>query len=389
MPTIARRVVPFGTTIFTEINSLAQQHNAINLGQGKPDFDGPSEVMEAFRRALAAGDSNQYAPGPGAPALRQAIADFTGRFYDLDVDPAQGVIVTPGATEAIFASIMGLIDPGDEVVIIEPFFDSYAPGVLMAGGTPVYVPLYAPEWTFDADELRAAFNPRTRAIIINTPHNPTGRVFDRAELTLIAELAQQHDVTVISDEVYEHLVFDDHQHIPITTLPGMFEHTITIGSAGKSFGMTGWKIGWVYGPNALVQGVGQAHQFIAFAVNHPAQQAVAHAFNNLGGSYFEDLRALYTAKRDLMMQALRSGGLKTALPQGTYFAMADFSDVFDGDSRAFAQFLITEIGVACIPPTAFYSEPHQHLGRQQARFSFAKHDDALHATAERLARLWA
>ncbi|MFW5696451.1 MAG: aminotransferase class I/II-fold pyridoxal phosphate-dependent enzyme [Phototrophicaceae bacterium] len=387
MPTIARRVVPFGTTIFTEINSLAQQHNAINLGQGKPDFDGPAEVVEAFRRALADGSYNQYAPGPGAPSLRQAIADFVGRFYNLDIDPAHGVLVTPGATEAIFASIMGLVDPGDEVIIIEPFFDSYAPGVLMAGATPVYVPLYAPDWTFDEDELRAAFNPRTRALILNTPHNPTGRVFNRAELTLIAELAQQFDVTVISDEVYEHLVFDDYQHIPIATLPGMFEHTVTIGSAGKSFGMTGWKVGWVYGPETLVQGVGQAHQFVAFAVNHPAQQAVAHAFNTLPGSYYEDVRALYTTKRDLMMQALQAGNLKTALPQGTYFAMADFSDVFDGDSRAFAEYLIKEIGVACIPPTAFYSAEHQHLGRTQARFSFAKHDDMLHATAERLARL--
>jgi N-succinyldiaminopimelate aminotransferase len=386
MPAIARRVSGFGTTIFTEINDLAQQHNALNLGQGRPDFDGPSEVIEALVKAARSGQHNQYAPGPGTVSLRQGVANFAARFYDLDIDPMRGVITTPGATEAIFASIMGLVDPGDEVIIIEPFFDSYVPGVIMVGAVPVYVPLHPPDWTFDFDELRAAFSSKTRALLLNTPHNPTGRVFTREELTVIAELCQEYDATVISDEVYEHLLFDDARHIPIATLPGMFERTVTIGSAGKSFGMTGWKIGWVYGHPDVVQGVAQAHQFIAFAVNHPSQEAVAFALT-LPGTYYEDYRELYTVKRDLIMQAINGAGLKASTPQGTYFVMADFSDVFDGDDVEFARYLTAEIGVACIPPTFFYSDEHKHIGRKQARFAFCKGDDTLRAAAERMARL--
>lgn len=386
MPTIANRVMPFGTTVFTEINELAQQYNAINLGQGKPDFDGPQEAIDAFVRALQSGKHNQYAPGPGTPNLKQGIANHAARSYGLDIDPVRGTLVTPGATEAIFASIMGLVDAGDEVIIVEPFFDSYVPGVLMAGAIPVCVPLHAPDWTFDPDELRAAFNPKTRAFLFNTPHNPTGRVLTEDELAMIAELCIEFDVTVISDEVYEHLVFDDARHIPIATLPGMFERTVTIGSAGKTFGMTGWKTGWVYGHPDMIKGVAQAHQFIAFAVNHPAQEAVAHAFT-LPSSYYEDYRETYTVKRDLMMQALEGAGLKALMPKGTYFAMADFSDVFDGDDVAFARYMTTEIGVAVIPPTAFYTPEHRHMGSKHIRFSFAKHDDTLRAAGERMAKL--
>jgi N-succinyldiaminopimelate aminotransferase len=386
MPRIADRVADFGTTIFTEINQLAAQHNAINLGQGRPDFDGPPEVVEAFVRALQSGQYNQYAPGPGSIDLRRGVADHAGRSYGLEVDPERGVISTPGATEAVFVSIMGLVDPGDEVIVIEPFFDSYPTGVLMASAVPVYVPLHPPGWTFDPDELRAAFGPKTRAIILNTPHNPTGRVFSLDELTLIADLCREHDVTVIADDVYEHLVFDDARHIPIATLPGMFERTLTVGSAGKSFGMTGWKVGWVYGPPELVKGAAQAHQFVAFAHSYPAQQAVAEAFR-LPAGYYADTRAAYTVKRDLMLAGLDAAGLKAFKPQGTYFVMADFADVFDGDDVAFAQYLIREAGVACIPPTFFYSAAHKHIGRTGARFAFCKGDDTLRAAAERLARL--
>jgi len=386
MPRIADRVAGFGTTIFTEINTLARDHNAVNLGQGKPDFDGPDEALAAFTTALNNGGHNQYAPGPGTPELRQAVANHAGRAYNLDVDPNGGVVVTPGATEALFVSVMGLVDPGDEVIIIEPFFDSYVPDVLMAGAVPVFVPLHTPDWTFDPDELRAAFSPKTRAIMLNTPHNPTGRVFTHDELTLIADLCKEFDVIVISDEVYEHLIFDDARHIPIATLPDMFERTVTIGSAGKSFGMTGWKIGWTYGPNELVKGVGQAHQFVAFAVNHPAQIAVAEAFK-LPSSYYEDTRALYTTKRDLMMQGINAAGMDALTPQGTYFVMADFSPIFDGDDVAFAKHAIETVGVAMIPPTFFYSEAHKHMARTQIRFAFCKGDDTLKAAAERLARL--
>lgn len=385
-PTRARRVQPFGTTIFTEINTLASQHNALNLGQGRPDFDGPSQAIEAFADALTSGAHNQYPPGPGVPPLRQAIARHARDFYGMDVDPDQGVIVTPGATEAIFAAIMGLTDPGDEVIVIEPFFDSYVPGILMAGAVPVYVPLHPPAWTFDPDELRRAFSPRTRALILNTPHNPTGRVFTTAELSAIAALCQEFNVTVISDEVYEHLTFDDARHVPIASLPGMFERTITVGSAGKTFGMTGWKVGWAYGTPELVQGMGQAHQFIAFATNHPAQMAVAHAFS-LPPSYYAQYQALYTRKRDLLMAGLTAAGLKAQLPLGTYFVMADFSAVFDGDDMAFSRYLIEQIGVAGIPPSFFYSEGNRHIGSRHLRFAFCKNDDTLRAAVERLARL--
>lgn len=383
----ANRVAAFGTTIFTEINILAQQYNALNLGQGKPDFDAPPDIIAQAAAALASGATvNQYAPGPGTLNLRKAVAAHAGRFYNLDVDPQQGVIVTAGATEAIFASVLGLVDAGDEVILIEPFFDSYVPNITMAGATPVYVPLHPPAWTFDPDELRAAFTPRTRALILNTPQNPTGRVFTREELTLIAELCIEHDVTVISDEVYEHLIFGGAQHIPIATLPGMFERTVTISSGGKSFSTTGWKIGWVYGHPDLVAGVGRAHQFITFAVNHPAQEAIAYALG-LAGTYFEEFQAMYEGKRALMLQALDHGGLKYYTPEGTYFVMADFSNVFDGDDTAFARYLTAEIGVACIPPTSFYSPQHQHIGSKYARFAFCKSDAMLREVAERLAKL--
>ena len=324
MSKMSDRVAGFGTTIFTEINQLAQQHNALNLGQGKPDFDTPPQVIAAAVEALQAGSKNQYAPGPGTNALRQAVAAHANRFYNLDVDPNDGVIVTAGATEAIFSSVLGLVDKGDEVIVIEPYFDSYVPNITMAGAIPVYVPLHPPTWTFEPDELRKAFNTKTRAIIINTPHNPTGRVFTLAELTLIADLCKEHDVTVICDEVYEHLVFDPARHVPMATLPGMFERTVVASSMGKTFSATGWKIGWVYGAPELVRGVAQAHQFVTFAVNHPAQEAAAFALGQ-PGTYYEEFQAMYTTKRDLMMKALNGSGLKAFQPEGTFFVMADFS----------------------------------------------------------------
>ena len=386
MSKMSDRVAGFGTTIFTEINQLAAQHNALNLGQGKPDFDGPQDVIAAAVRALQSGDRNQYAPGPGAPALKQAIANHASRFYNLDIDPNAGVVVTAGATEAVFTSVLGLVDRGDEVIVIEPYFDSYVPNITMAGATPIFVPLHPPEWTFDPDELRKAFNVKTRAIILNTPHNPSGRVFTLEELTLIADLCKEHDVTVISDEVYEHLTFGTEQHIPMATLPGMFERTVTVSSLGKTFSVTGWKIGWVYGAPELVTGVSRAHQFVTFAVNAPAQEAAAYALS-LPGTYYEEFQAMYTGKRDLMMTALNGAGLKARQPDGTYFVMADFADVFDGDDIDFSRYLTSEIGVACIPPTFFYSTEHAHMASTMARFAFCKSDDMLRQAAERLAGL--
>ena len=384
----AQRVAGFNTTIFKEINDLARESQATNLGQGRPDFDGPAAAVAAAVGAFqdTGGGANQYAPGPGIPLLKERVAQHADAFYGIQVDPDQGVLITAGATQSIFSAVLGLVDAGQEVIVIEPYYDSYVPCILMAGARPLYVPLRPPEWKFDRDELRAAFERRPRAIMINTPHNPVGRVFTREELAEIAALCNEFDVLVISDEVYEHLTFDDHQHIPIATLPGMSERTVTIGSAGKTFGMTGWKIGWSYGPPELIQGIWRVHQFVVFAVNHPTQVAVAHAFG-LSASYYEEYRDLIAGKREIMMQALDQAQLRGLKPEGTYFVMADFSDVFDGDDFAFSRYLAQEIGVACIPPTVFYSEAHRGIVSRQARFAFCKSDATLYEAAEKLARL--
>ncbi|MEO8956099.1 MAG: aminotransferase class I/II-fold pyridoxal phosphate-dependent enzyme [Ktedonobacteraceae bacterium] len=386
MSTAARRVETFGTTIFTEVNTLAQQYQALNLGQGKPDFDTPVDIIQHLVQAAQSGQHNQYAPGPGTLSLRQAIADHAGRFYNLDIAPANGVVVTAGGTEALFSAILGLTDPGDEVIVIEPYYDSYVPNIIMAHAIPVYVPLHPPTWTFDVDELRAAFTPRTRALILNTPQNPSGRVFTRAELTLLAELCIEHDVTVISDEVYEHLLFGNAQHIPIATLPGMFDRTITVSSAGKLFSATGWKVGWAYGPPELIEGVARAHQFVTFAVHHPTQEAIAYALN-LPDTYFADFQAMYAAKCQLLLSALDSSGLTYTIPQGTYFVMANYSDIFAGTPMEFTHYLIKEVGVACIPPESFYSAAHAHIGNGYVRFAFCKSDAVLRQVQERLQKL--
>lgn len=386
MPSFANRVATFGTTIFTEINQLAQQHQAVNLGQGRPDFDGPDDIIAAAVGALNSDTANQYAPSPGLPSLREGVAQHAGVFYDLDVDPYTGVIVTAGATQGVFSSIMGLVDPGDEVIVIEPYYDSYVPNVIMAGAKPVFVSMHPPNWTFVEEELRAAFSGNTRALLLNTPNNPTGRVYTRQELQLIASLCIEHDVIVIADEVYEHLIFEGHQHIAIASLDGMFERTVTVGSAGKTFGMTGWKIGWVYGHPDLIAGVWRAHQFIVFATNHPTQAAVAYAFT-LGNSYYEEYQALYSRKRELVMQVIEAAGMSAIQPQGTYFIMGDFSQVYEGDDVEFCKHLIERIGVATIPPSAFFSPNHKHLAENHVRFAFCKSDETLEQAAERMTKL--
>lgn len=386
MPSPARRISTFGTTVFTEINMLAQQHNALNLGQGKPDFDTPPDIVAQMVQAAQAGQYNQYAPGSGTASLRQAIANHAARFYDLEIDPANGVVVTSGATEGIFSAILGLVDPGDEVIVIEPFYDSYMPNILMANAIPVCVPLHPPTWTLDEDELRSAFSKKTRAFILNTPQNPSGRVFTHQELTMIADLCIEYDVTVIADEVYEHLIFAPAQHTPIATLPGMFERTVTVSSAGKLFSMTGWKIGWVYGSPDLVQAVLGAHQFVTFSVHHPSQEAIAYALN-LPDSYYETFQTMYEKKRQLILTALDGSGLKSYVPEGTYFVMADYSNVFDGTPLEFTRYLTKDIGVSCIPPESFYSQEHAHIGHGNVRFAFCKSDEMLQEAGERLAKL--
>ena len=385
---MSQRVAGFGTTVFVEINALASQYNAVNLGQGAPDFDGPPEVLKA---AVSAVNSalNQYAMGIGMPAVRDAIAAHAARFYGQRIDPETEVLVTAGATEAVFAAILGLADAGDEIIVFEPVYDSYVPNMVMAGITPRYVPLRGDDWAFDPDELAQAFTPRTRAIIINTPHNPTGKVYSREELSVIAGLCQTHGVIAITDEVYEHILYDDAAHTRLATLPGMAERTLTISSLGKTFSVTGWKIGWAIGPEPLVTAVNRAHQFITFAVASPLQAAAATALA-LPQSFFSNLRAMYQVKRDRMLDTLQSAGFKALKPQGSYFIMCDWRGVAPArvtDDIQFAYWLTKEIGVACIPPSIFYQDSDKHLARYLARFSVCKKDQTLQAAAQKLSRL--
>jgi N-succinyldiaminopimelate aminotransferase len=386
MPAIARRVQPFGTTIFAEINALAARYNAVNLGQGRPDVDGPASIIEAAVAALTSGRGNQYPSGLGVIELREGIARHVRHFYGLEVDVEHGIVVTNGAAEGVYAAIQGIVNEGDEVILIEPFFDTYLPAVINAGGVPVYVPMRPPAWTFNPDELRAAFTGRTAAIVINSPHNPTGRVLTLEELQLIADLCEAHDVVVISDEVYEHLTYDEHRHVPITSLPGMFDRTLTVSSGAKTFSFTGWKVGWVYGPPDLITGVWRIHQNIVYAVNGPAQYGIAHALS-FEDDYYQALRASYDKRRLQLLEALNASGLKASKPEGAFYIMADFSEVFDGDDRAFAEFLIREIGVAVIPPSSFFSDANRHIGSRSVRFSYCKEEKVIETAAERLMKL--
>ena len=388
MAAMARRVAGFGTTIFSEVTALAREHGAVNLGQGAPDFDGPPAVLAAAVKAVNS-QLNQYAPGIGMPAAREAIARHAARFYGQRVDPETDVLITSGATEAVFAAILGLTDPGDEMIVFEPVYDSYVPNMVMAGVTPRYVPLRGENWSFDPDELAKAFNPRTQAIIVNSPHNPTGKVYSREELSVIADLCRQHDVVAITDEVYEHILYDGISHLRLAVLPGMAERTLTISSLGKTFSVTGWKIGWAVGPEPLITAVNRAHQFITFAAASPLQAAAVTALD-LPTEFFETLQAGYQAKRDRMVDALEKAAFTVFKPQGSYFVMADWRAVAPRhvkDDLQFAKWLITDVGIACIPPSAFYQESDKHLGKYLARFAVCKKDETLAVAAARLAML--
>jgi len=388
MAVMSQRVAGFGTTIFADINDLARAHNAVNLGQGAPDFDGPPEVLAAAVTAVNSA-LNQYAPGIGMASVRRAIAEHAQRFYNQRLNPDTDVLVTSGATEAMFAAILGLTDAGDEVIVFEPVYDTYVPNLIMAGVAPRYVALRGDDWSFDPDELAKAFNSRTRAIVINTPHNPTGKVFSRDELSMIAELCLKHNVVAITDEVYEHILYDDASHVRLATLPGMAERTLTISSLGKTFSVTGWKIGWAMGPAELVHAVNQAHQFITFAVSSPLQAAAATALK-LPFSFFENLQSSYQARRDRMLEVLRRAGFKAFKPQGSYFIMIDWRGVAPSrvqDDMQFARWLIEEVGVACIPASPFYRDSDKYLGKYFVRFAVCKKDETLDAAARRLARL--
>jgi N-succinyldiaminopimelate aminotransferase len=354
-PALTSRLTGFGTTIFAEMSALAARTGAINLGQGFPDTDGPPEVLEAAVAAMRAG-VNQYPPGPGIPELRAAIADHQRRFHGIELDPEGGeVLVTTGATEGIAAALLALCEPGDEVVTFEPYYDSYAACIEMAGATRRVVTLRPPDYAVDPDQLAAAFSDRTRLVLLNTPHNPTGKVFDRAELELIAAHCRERDVLAVTDEVYEHLVFDEREHIPLTTLPGMAERTVTLSSAGKTFSFTGWKIGWATGPRELVQAVQTAKQYLTFVSGAPFQPAVALALG-LPDAYFAEFRAGMQAKRDRLCAGLTAAGLTVFEPAGTYFVTADIRPLGFDDGRAFCLALPERAGVVAVPTQVFYDD---------------------------------
>ena len=378
-PFLNARLQGFGTTIFAEMSTLAVATGAINLGQGFPDADGPDEVLQAAIAAIEGGH-NQYPPALGLPELRAAIAAHQQRFYGLAYDPDTEVLVTTGATEAIAASLLSLCETGDEVIAFEPFYDSYAACIAMAGAVRRPITLRPPAFAPDLDALRDAINPRTRLLLLNTPHNPTGAVFDEATLREIARLAVEHDLLVVSDEVYEHLTFGVN-HVPIARLPGMRERTITIGSGGKTFSVTGWKVGWVTGPPALVTAVRTAKQFLTYVSSGPFQPAVAVGLA-LPDSYFRWLADDLQLKRDRLCAGLVEAGLEVHVPKGTYFITVDIRSIGETDGMAFCRSLPERCGVVGVPCSVFYDD--QEAGRSLVRFAFCKRYEVLDDAAARL-----
>jgi aspartate/methionine/tyrosine aminotransferase len=374
-----------GTTIFTVMSALATRHAAINLGQGFPDTDGPEDVLRAAADALFDG-RNQYPPMTGVPELRQAVAAANARFYGLEVDPASEVVVTSGATEAITASLMALLDPGDEVVVFEPIYDTYLPVVRMLGAVPRVVRLSPPKWELPRAELAAAFGPRTKAVLLNTPMNPNGKVFTAAELAFIADLMQKHDAFAVCDEVYEHLTYDGWRHIPLMTLPGLRERCLRIGSAGKTFSLTGWKIGYITAEKSLAAVAAKAHQNLTFTSAPNLQRAVAVGLAR-DDAYFAGLASDLAGKRDRLAEGLSRIGFGVLPAMGTYFLTTDFAPLgFDGDDVAFCKHITEHAGVAAIPVSAFYET---EAPRHYARFAFCKRPEVLDAAAGRLARHFA
>jgi len=383
-PYLTAKLQGFGTTIFAEMSALATATGSINLGQGFPDTDGPREVLDAAIAAINDG-LNQYPPGPGMPVLRQAVARHQQRFYDLTYDPDTEVLITTGATEALAGAMLGLLDTGDEVVVFDPLFDSYAPCIAMAGAVPKPVPLRPPHYTFDPEQFRAAVTPRTKLILLNTPHNPTGRVFTQAEMQCIADIAIERDLIVLTDEVYEHLRFDGAQHIAMASLPGMRERTLVISSGGKTFNTTGWKVGWLCGPAPLVQAARTAKQFLTYVSSGPFQPAIAVGLD-LPDEFFRGIAADLQAKRDRLVPGLCAAGFDVYPTSATYFVTADIRPIRpDGDGMAFCRELPTRCGVVAIPNEVLYLD--RAAGRHLVRFAFCKRPEVLDEAVQRLATL--
>ena len=381
-PLLVSRMAEHSTSIFGEMSALATQVGAINLGQGFPDTDGPQELKVVAETAIDKGHGNQYPPAHGLLELREAITFHQERFYKIRLNPVSDVVVTTGASEALQSALLALIEPGDEVVMFEPWFDIYAAGISLARGTRVSVPLGGDDYRPDIDALRAAITPRTRIILINSPHNPTGIVFTRHELEAIAKIAIEHDLIVISDEAYEHLWFDDHVHIPISTLPGMFERTITVGSGGKSFSFTGWKVGWASGPAELIAAVRVVRQHLSYVSSGPFQYAFAHGLG-MPDSYFDGLRLDLMSKRDLLCTGLAELGFGVIVPQGTYFITTDIRPMGFTSGLEFCRELPRRTGVVAIPHQVFCDDPE--IGRPFVRWAFCKQPAVLDEALSRMA----
>jgi N-succinyldiaminopimelate aminotransferase len=377
----ALRLQGVGSTIFAEMSGLAVRTGSVNLGQGFPDLSGPGSAIEVAYDAMRAG-RNQYPPGHGAPELVTAIIRHQQRHYGIDLAPEE-VVVTTGATEAIAAAILGLVDPGDEVVVCEPWYDSYRAMIQFAGGVRRAVTLRAPNYRLRAEDLEAAVSDRTRLILLNTPHNPTGRVLDATELAAVADVARRHDLVVVTDEVYEHLTFDDHVHVPIATLPGMSERTVTISSSGKTFSFTGWKIGWATGPADLVAAVEGAKNWLSYSSGAPFQPAIAHALEHEDG-FHRELRDELARRRDLLCAGLDALGLEVHVPEATYFVTTDVSSLGHADGQAFCAALAERVRVVAIPTQVFYEDDSPH-GRHLIRWAFCKEQDVLAEGLRRLA----
>ena len=383
MARVSMKSLQFTESVIREMTRLANRHGAVNLAQGFPDFEAPAAVKEAACNAIA-GDVNQYAVTWGAPSLRRAIAEKALWANGLTVDPDRHVTVCCGATEAMLSALLALVDPGDEVIVFEPFYENYGPDAILCGATPRFVTLHEPDWSIDEGELRRAFGPRTRAIILNTPNNPTGKVFSDDELALISRLCQEHGAVAITDEIYEHILYDGEKHRSLASLPGMEELAVTINSLSKTYSVTGWRVGWAIACAELTSAIRKVHDFVTVGAAAPLQEAGAHALA-LPRTYYEELSRSYSKKRDTMLGVLEGAGFRVFRPRGAYYIMTDISEFgFDSD-ETFARFLVEKVGVAAVPGSSFYRDPRQ--GRQKIRFNFCKKESTLEAAAVRLMRI--
>ncbi|MFQ5521559.1 MAG: pyridoxal phosphate-dependent aminotransferase [Candidatus Methylomirabilia bacterium] len=384
---LSKRVQGFTESVIREMTRINHLYGGVNLAQGMPNFPPPRELVEAAHRALD-GDFHQYAITWGAPQLRRTIADTYRRVYGMEVDPEQNVTVCCGSTETMLATLLAILNPGEQVIIFEPFYENYGPGCIIAGAEPVFVPLEPPDFSFDPDRLRRAITPRTRAIIFNSPNNPTGKVFSRKELQAIADLCLSHDLLAITDEIYEHIVFDGERHTPIATLPGMGERTVTISGVSKSYSVTGWRIGYAIASPEVSLGIRRAHDFITVGAPHPLQEAAVAALR-LPDSYYVWLRETYQAKRDLLLELVESAGFHAYKPKGAYYLLTEAAHLMKrfrcADDAAFARYLVKEIGVATVPGSSFYAHPE--LGKTKIRFCFPKTDETLQEAGRRLQKL--